>query len=178
MLCIQCGTQNPDSTRFCTRCGANLGNLLQLMNAEDEENDSAFQGLIGPRHVSLILIISALVSIVGLVGIFILIGVLASEPTRINEHDLAPMLFFTGIGGLASICIIVKLLLGMIPKGKPASKKLSEKKKSKAQPAVKIGVLPPQSVESFTSVVEHTTARLPEYGPPANPEGEPRRHTK
>src|SRR5215472_2787995 len=96
MLCIQCGTQNSDATRYCTRCGSNLETLALLLNRDSFEDDSKPVPILGPKHAGLILVSVALISIIGLLTVFIGIGVLATAPSRISDHDLAPMLFFLG----------------------------------------------------------------------------------
>src|SRR5207244_8729774 len=124
------------------------------------------------------LLIAGFFAIIGLLTVFITIGVLATQPTKISDHDLAPMLFFLGAAGLASIVLVVGLLLRMISGPKNADGKSRKKKESKVLTAPKIAALPPQSVESFGSVIEQTTSRLPEYNPPQLVEKEVRRHTK
>ncbi|HZS48294.1 MAG TPA: zinc ribbon domain-containing protein [Blastocatellia bacterium] len=178
MLCIQCGTQNGDTTRFCTRCGLNLENLLELINREPL--DDGPPSIIGPKHAGLILVSVAFITIIGLLTVFITIGVLATQPSRISDHDLAPMLVFLGIGGLAGICLIVKMLLSMVSSAKSAGNRIKDKKKTQNRvlPITKNAALPPQSVESFGSVIEHTTRNLPDYDPPQVVREEPRHHTK
>lgn len=34
MFCPKCGTENPDNTRFCRVCGANLSNVLAAVDGE------------------------------------------------------------------------------------------------------------------------------------------------
>src|SRR5215469_10071343 len=132
MLCIQCGTQNSDATRYCTRCGSNLETLALLLNRDASEDDDYKPApILGPKHAGLILVSVALITIIGLLTVFITIGVLATQPSRINDHDLAPMLFFLGAVGLAAVCLIVGMLLRMVSSARMPQTKAQETKKSK-----------------------------------------------
>jgi hypothetical protein len=127
----------------------------------------------------LILVSVALISIIGLLTVFIAIGVLATAPSRISDHDLAPMLFFLGAAGLAAVCLIVAMLLRMVrPLTTPLTAEEARKQRNKYLRIREKPELPPQSVESVASVIEHTTHRLPDYDPPKVAQKEPQRHTK
>ena len=180
MHCIQCGTQNSDSTRFCTRCGYNLENLSQMLTrqgVDDSENDSGWS----PGHISLLLCIAGVISVVGLVAVFVTIGALATNITKIPDHELPGVLIALAFGGLGGIALIDFLIFRTISAAKASRKKTREKKNiatGRIQPPLKKPELSPQSVESFTSVVEHTTHRLPDYEAPQPVAREPKHHTK
>jgi len=153
--------------------------LALLLSRDSFEDDPKPVPILGPKHAGLILVSVALISIIGLLTVFIGIGVLATQPSRISDHDLAPMLFFLGAAGLATICIIVGMLLRMLrPLRSQVTVEEAKKQKNKYLRAPQKAELPPQSVESVASVIEHTTHRLPDYDPPKVAQKEPQRHTK
>jgi hypothetical protein len=60
MFCPKCGTQNPDNSLFCRSCGANLSNVLAVVNGElspqaglDSENSLAHLQSSGIRNTIL-----------------------------------------------------------------------------------------------------------------------------
>jgi hypothetical protein len=91
------------------------------------------------------------------------------------------VLIALAFGGLGGIALIDFLIFRTISSAKASRKKTREKKgmtTGRIPVPVKKAELPPQSVESFTSVVEHTTHRLPDYEAPQPVPREPKHHTK
>ena len=164
MHCVNCGTQNLDTTRYCKSCGANLEVLRQALT---QNLSSGPVSLIGPKHVGAILALSA---IVGVGGLGIVFGAIIALSVSIGPSlgkELFPLLFLLGAVGVAGVCIIVTSLLRMLRGGAPAKQ---------VGPAVPVAqaVLEPHAQsqalpgyrEPVSSVVEHTTARLGNYAPP------------
>jgi hypothetical protein len=163
MHCIQCGTQNNETTRYCNRCGANLEALRQAIASPIAPEPPA---AIGPRHTSLILILSAIVAIAGFGMVFGMLATMATAPTRVPEGDIIGLMIFMTLAGIAGTCFVVWLLMRLLtrPTAGPAA---AEPAKPAALRGAQSPALPPARVEPITpSVVEHTTARLAEYAPP------------
>jgi hypothetical protein len=123
---------------------------------------------------------AGIISIVGLLAIFITIGVLATNVTKIPDHDLSGVLVALAFGGLGGIALIDFLIFRTISAAKTSRKKTRDNKTAtpgRVQIPMKKAELPPPSVESFTSVVEHTTHRLPDYEGPQPVHKEPIHHT-
>lgn len=163
MHCVNCGTQNLETTRYCKSCGANLEVLRQALT---QNLSSGPVSLIGPRHVWLILVMSAILGISGLGIVFGSVVALARVIGPTLGGALLPLLFLvTGIG-VGGICIIVTSLLRML--------KTSARQPQQFQSApVAQAVLEPRPQSHAlpghrepVSVVEHTTARLANYAPP------------
>jgi hypothetical protein len=168
MHCVNCGTQNLETTRYCKSCGANLEVLRQALT---QNLSSGPLSLIGPKHVGAILALSTLI---GLGGLGIVFGSLVALSIAIGPTlggALLPLLFLLGAIGVGGVCIIVTALLRSLRTGAPAKP---------AGPPVPVvqAVLEPapqsQALPSFRepvgSVVEHTTARLANYTPPEREE--------
>jgi hypothetical protein len=177
MHCIQCGTQNSDSTRFCTRCGYNLENLTQMLMGQSGDDGSDHDSSWSSGHISLLLCMAGVITVVGLLAVFITIGALATNITKIPDHDLPGLLVALAFGGLGGISLIDFLIFRTISSAK-ASLRKNKKTPNRIQIPLKKAELPSPSIESFTSVVEHTTHRLPEYEAPQPVHREPKHHTK
>src|SRR5689334_8498693 len=181
MHCIQCGTQNSDSMRFCTRCGYNLDNLTQMLMRQGSDEGSDQDSSWSSGHISLLLCMAGVVTVVGLLAVFITIGALATNATKIPDHDLPGLLVALAFGGLGGIALIDFLIFRTISSARASRKKNKEKKATtpaRVQMPQKKAELPSPSIESFTSVVEHTTHRLPDYEAPQPIHKEPKHHTK
>jgi hypothetical protein len=164
MHCVNCGTQNLETTRYCKSCGANLELLRQALT---QNLSSGPLSLIGPKHVGAIL---ALSTIIGLGGLGIVFGCIVGLAKTIGAslgNDLLPLLLMLGMVGVAGICIIVVSLLRTLRVPQP---------KSQATPPIPVvqAVLEPPTQshllssyrEPVSSVVENTTSRLGNYAPP------------
>src|SRR4051794_24581019 len=128
MHCIQCGTQNSDSTRFCTRCGYNLENLTQMLTGrigdDRYDNDSSWSS----GHISLLLCMAGVITVVGLLAVFITMGALATNVTKIPDHDMPGVLIALAFGGLGGIALIDFLIFRTISSAKTSRKKTKEQK--------------------------------------------------
>src|SRR5882724_4460565 len=100
MHCIQCGIQNSDSTRYCTRCGYNLENLTQMLTGQTGDDGSDHDSSWSSGHISLLLCMAGVISVVGLLAVFITIGALATNITKIPDHDMPGVLIALAFGGL------------------------------------------------------------------------------
>jgi hypothetical protein len=166
MHCVNCGTENLATTRYCKSCGANLEVLRQALT----QNVSAgTTSLVGPKHVGAILGLAALV---GLGGLGIVFGCLVALSISIGSafgEDILPLLLILAAIGVAGVCVIVVSLLRMLRGGAPAKPARQEPPVPVAH-AVLEGAPQSRVLPSFrepaSSVVEHTTARLGEYAAP------------
>ena len=173
MHCIDCGTQNLDTTRYCQRCGANLEVLRQALTSNLQSGPLS---LIGPKHVGLILTMASLVALGGTTVVFLALTILANILGSSLGGGIFPLLFLLGVVGIGGVVIVVSSLLKMLRQGQAA-------KQQAAMPVVQQMVLdtparsavlpPPAYRQGIPSVVEHTTANLPNYAPP--PPEDPRR---
>lgn len=164
MHCVDCGTQNLDSTRYCKSCGANLEVVRQALT---QNHSSAPVSLVGPKHVGLILILATFAGIFGMGIVFGFIVTLAKTIGAALGNGLLPLLMILGLFGVTGVCLIVLSLLRMLRV--PAAPKHT----GPLSPVVNAALdAPPQGHalpsyrEGVPSVVEHTTARLANYAPP------------
>lgn len=162
MHCVNCGTQNLETTRYCKSCGANLEVLRQALS---QNVSSGPLTLIGPRHVGAILALSA---VLGLGGLGIVFGCLVALSISIGPtlgNGLFPLLLMLGAVGVTGVCFIVGSLLRML-KAQPSS--------TASGPTIVQSVIEgrpssrvlPEFHEPMSSIVESTTSRLPNYAPP------------
>jgi zinc ribbon protein len=163
MHCVNCGTQNLETTRYCKSCGANLEVLRQALT---QNLSSGPLSLVGPKHVGAILFLS---TVIGLGGLGIVFGCLVALANSIGASlgkDLLPLLLMLGMAGVAGICIIVVSLLRTLRGAASARRAAPPIPVAQAvlEPAVQNPALP--SYREPVSVVEHTTARLGNYAPP------------
>ena len=49
MFCPKCGTQNPETGRFCRSCGADLGNVAAALSGKPDKKSRGF-GMLEPSH--------------------------------------------------------------------------------------------------------------------------------
>ncbi|HQR40534.1 MAG TPA: zinc ribbon domain-containing protein [Blastocatellia bacterium] len=173
MHCIDCGTQNLETTRYCSRCGANLEVLRQALTSNLSSGPLT---MIGPKHVGLILVMSGLVGLGGVTVVFLGLTILANILGTSLGGGILPLLLFLGIVGIGGVVLVVMSLLKMLRAGQSA--------KNATPPVIqqmmldapgRSAVLPPANSyrQGIPSVVEHTTANLPNYAPP--PPEDPRR---
>ena len=163
MHCVNCGTQNLETTRYCKSCGANLEVLRQALT---QNLTGAAVSMIGPKHVGLILTLSSLIGIGGLAIVFAGLVALSIAVGPSLGGGRIPLLLLLGVAGVAGVCFIVSSLMRML-KTAPAP-----------APRYPIPAVPPllespaisQPLPPFRdpigSVVEHTTARLGQYSAP------------
>ena len=163
MHCVDCGTQNLDSTRYCKSCGANLEVVRQALT---QNLSSGPVSLIGPKHVGLILLLS---TFGGIFGLGIVFGFLVSLSKSIGAslgNGLLPLLMILGLFGVTGVCIIVLSLLRMLRVPVPKQTGPLAPVVAAALDAPPQGRELPSYREGVPSVVEHTTARLANYAPP------------
>jgi hypothetical protein len=167
MYCITCGTQNPEHTRYCNRCGVNLETLR---NAATGQLTLPPASALNSRHVTSILVVSTLL---GLGGLLLLLGCLiaVASADSADRHQIAPAAVMIGMLAIGAMGFIIWRLLKMIPTAAAVP--------APEPPALHRHVPPiptPQSLPSavrpdvIPSVVEHTTHNLPHYSPPREPE--------
>jgi hypothetical protein len=161
MHCVDCGTQNLDTTRYCKSCGANL-EMLRL--ALTQNLTGATASMIGPKHVGLILTLSTLVGVGGLAIVFAGLVALSIAVGPSLGGGRIPLLLLLGIAGVAGVCFIVASLMHMLrtTPAPAASHPIPV-------PTPMLESPPSQKLPPFrqpVSVVEHTTARLGQYSSP------------
>jgi len=162
MHCVNCGTQNLETTRYCKSCGANLEVLRQALT---QKASTGALSLIGPRHVGAILALSALL---GLGGLGIVFGCLVALSISIGPslgNGLLPLLLFLGAVGVTGVCFIVGSLLRMLKTPSPSNASGPPIVQALIEGNASSRALPDYH-EPVSSVVEHTTSRLPSYAPP------------
>lgn len=173
MLCIQCGIQNANNVSYCTTCGANLDAVrTALAQIETAASKPLVQSAINERHTSLILVCATFVGIVGFMGLIAAILTLARSTSRIPDSDIAPLLMAIAFFGLAGLFLIIRSMLRLIPTVPVTMPKPAPPQQRRVMAPQEPEVLPAASrpAEPYTSVVEHTTSRLPEYARPREPE--------
>lgn len=167
MYCIECGMQNPDHTRYCSRCGVNLETLRR---AATGHLLPPVTSPLNSRHVGLILTLSALLGFGSLLILFACIVAVASA-SMVERNQLAPVAVVLGALATGGSVFVISRLLKMISQAGPA--RVDEPAVApRAIPAPPVSEPLPQSVrpERVPSVVEHTTHNLPQYVPPRDPE--------
>lgn len=172
MYCIDCGTQNLDTTRYCKSCGADLETVRYALT---QPLASGGTSLIGPRHVWFILVMSGLTGLGGLGIVFGVLMVLAGIVGPTLGGGIFPLLFLLGAIGTAGVCFIVFMMLRML---RTSSNGAPRPAPSGPLPPRMQAPEPPRQLnstrfrEGMPSVVEHTTSRLGEYAPPPRDERE------
>src|ERR1041385_8385271 len=114
MFCLNCGTENAQTIRFCSRCGTNLDDVRQALLAPRPSQPLA---PLGSDHIKLILRAVAAISILTPAVIFAAIitifGIANAGSSRYSPGDIVPLVLFLALGGLAAVTIIVVRLLRM-----------------------------------------------------------------
>jgi hypothetical protein len=164
MHCVNCGTQNLETTRYCKSCGANLEVLRQALT---QTLPSGPLTMIGPKHVGLILMLSTLI---GIAGFGIVFGCLVALSISIGPTlggGLFPLLLLLGASGVFGVCFVVSSMMKMLKHAPGSARSMPQTPvvpaALDAPPASQ--VLPPYR-QPVGSVVEHTTARLGQYAQP------------
>src|SRR5207244_9220608 len=109
MFCNQCGNQNADNTRCCNRCGFNIEPVRQSFAVPPPQSLVS----VGQKHSGLILVLSALMTIIGLATIFGLMVPLAIA-SPIGQGHNAPLLIILAISGITCLGFIVSRFLRML----------------------------------------------------------------
>jgi hypothetical protein len=169
MYCIDCGTQNPDHTRYCNRCGVNLETVRRAATGHLTAPPPASP--LTAKHVNMILLMS---TFLGLGSLLILLGCLiaVASASPSERDDISPVAVFIGTLGILGIGFIIWRLLKMIPTAAlsvPAEEPRPLPQRQFAAPPVR-QELPSARPDGAPSVVEHTTHHLSQYAPPGDPE--------
>ncbi len=164
MYCIDCGTQNLDTTRYCSRCGANLEILRTALTQPLTQESTS---LIGPRHVGGILTVTAIIGVVGFAAIFGAIIALSDILSPRIGGGIVPVILFAGGFGVFGLVMIIRMLLGLLNGAKSGVPGAIVAPRLPAPPQ-QAALPPPAFRQPVPSVVEHTTARLANYAPPAD----------
>ncbi|MBK6425379.1 MAG: zinc ribbon domain-containing protein [Blastocatellia bacterium] len=162
MYCIDCGTQNLETTRYCSRCGSNLEVLRSALTQPLTQESTS---LIGPRHVGAILAVTAIIGVVGFAAIFGAIIALSDILGPRIGGGIVPVILFAGGIGVFGLVMIIRMLLGLLNGAKGAASAHAAPARLAAPPQ-HAALPPPAFRQPVGSVVEHTTARLANYAPP------------
>lgn len=164
MHCIDCGTQNLDTTRYCSRCGANLEVLRTALTQPLGQDTSS---LIGPRHVGGVLSVVAIIGVVGFVTIFGAVLALSDILAPQIGGAIVPVIFFAAGFGVFGLVMIIRMLLGLLSgrKGSPLAPSAMTSA-AVSSPAQQAALPAPSYRHPVGSVVEHTTSRLGDYASP------------
>lgn len=170
MYCITCGTNNTETTRFCTRCGANLETLRQSMSGPLSQPPQQFQ--LTPGQLLGVLIISGIVALGALGLVFGVFGPLIMRNP--NAAD-SPIPVILAMGAFATLGFYFRMVYKLVAGGHIRQSHQDQQPPQQTEPrraGYQTGpqqALPPgvQAVPiAPPSVVEHTTAHLPKYAPP------------
>jgi hypothetical protein len=175
MICLQCGVQNEDTTSYCRQCGTNLQTvrsaLLGLPPAPAQ-----MQPLVNPKYAPVVLILSALfgfLSFGALFGAIIAIIAIGSDPgSRLGTDAVAFLSALVAITGTVGIVFFLRTLMKMVTAMSVAASQQTVRDTGcrTLGSAPDVAALPPPRQPA--SVVEHTTAHLPNYVRPSRNTGE------
>jgi hypothetical protein len=176
MICIQCGAQNEDSISYCRQCGTNLQAVRSALLGVPPSASQQLQPLINPKLGPIMLILSTVfgfLSFGALFGAVIAIIAIGSEPSsRLGPDAIVFLASLVAVTGAVGIVMLIRTLLKSVTTMSTATA---------VHPVANAGsrALPnPQPVQSLppprqpASVVEHTTAHLPNYVRPNRDTGE------
>ena len=102
----------------------------------------------------------------------------ASSDRPLREYVLAGtadpgsiigLLIVLGLGAVAGLCLMVMLLMRLVTGGGHRQAPAPQPPRAIEAPRVSVGAAlptPPERQSGYSSVVEHTTAHLPDYAPP------------
>ena len=166
MHCVNCGTQNLETTRYCKSCGANLEVLRQALT---QNVTGGPHSLVGPSHVGAILVMTAFMGLGGLAIVFGCLVALAKTIGPTLGNGLLPLLLMLGAVGVGGVVLIVTTLLRMlnVPAPKPGTGASGPIAPAAFEPVAERGL--PEFREPVSSVVENTTSRLGKYEEPRRP---------
>jgi len=176
MICFKCGAQNTDTMSYCTRCGTNLQAVRSALLSQPPPMVPQISG--PPRYVPLVLILTTLFGFLGfstLFGLIVAIIAIGSEPgSRLDPPAVVALSLILGVSGMVGLVMIIRSMLKMISSGALSG----SVQQAQAQPVQQAQMsAPPQGAalpppREPLSVVEHTTAHLPQYAPPQHREHE------
>jgi hypothetical protein len=178
MICFKCGAQNADTISYCTRCGTNLEAVRSaLLSPPPQMQVPQVAG--PPRYVPLVLILTTLFGFLGfstLFGLIVAIIAIGSESnSRLDPPAIVALSLILGVSGMIGLVMIIRTMLRMISSGalsgvaQPQAQPQQVRQAQMSAPPQGAALPPPREP---LSVVEHTTANLPQYAPPSHREHE------
>jgi len=176
MICIQCGAQNEDSISYCRQCGTNLQAVRSALLGPPPPSQQ-LQPLLNPKHGPLVLILSAVfgfLSFAALFGVLFAIIAMSTVPeSRLGPDAIVFLASLVAITGTVGIVMLIRTLIKTVSTmSVPVVSQPVADAGSRALPNAQPGLaLPPPRQPS--SIVEHTTAHLPNYVRPNRDTGEP-----
>jgi hypothetical protein len=178
MICLKCGVQNEETTSYCRQCGTNLqavrSALLGPPPAPPQQQH--MQPMLHSKHGPLLLIACGFFGFLSFGALFAaiitIIALGADAGSRLAPNSIIPMVILLSITGTLGIVGVVRMLLKTItamsvPVGPPSHADAGGRALAAAPQQ---GALPPPRQPA--SVVEHTTAHLPNYVPAVRNTGE------
>ena len=177
MICFKCGAQNADTMSYCTRCGTNLQAVRSALLSPPQPMVPQVSG--PPKYVPLVLILTTLFGFLGfstLFGLIVAIIAIGSEPgSRLDPPAIVALSLILGVSGIVGLVMIIRSMLKMISSGALSGAAQVQAQAQPVQPAQVAA--PPQGAalpppREPLSVIEHTTAHLPQYAPPQHREHE------
>jgi hypothetical protein len=170
MICIQCGAHNEDVISYCRQCGTNLQAVRSALLGVPPPSSQPLPALY-PKAAPLITIMSGFfgfLSFSALLGIVIAIIAIASDPSsRIDTGGAMALAALVAVTGTIGIVFIVRMFLRMATSlsAMPAPPQTASTGSRTLDAAPHAAALPPP--RQPMSVVEHTTANLPNYVRPS-----------
>ncbi len=109
MFCPDCGANNPQGQKFCTRCGTNILAIDRAREIVGEMTSGDGAPYISPGGV---LLIVALISVIGIIAT-------TAGIVKLMEIDAGrgPIPVIFAISGFTSIVLISRYLLGLLQPG-------------------------------------------------------------
>jgi hypothetical protein len=172
MICIQCGAHNEDTISYCRQCGTNLLAIRSALLGSPPAPSQAMLPAVNPKLAPFVMILTALFGFLGfsvLFGAIIAVIALGADPSSHLAGGatvfLAALLAVTGTIG---IVVVIRSLLKMVTAmatGASQQPPVNTGSRSLASGPEVVSLPPPRQP---MSVVEHTTANLPNYANPRN----------
>lgn len=174
MICIQCGAQNEDSISYCRQCGTNLQAVRSALLGVPPAQ-TALAPAVSSKLAPLVLVLSTLfgfLSFGALFGVIVAIVAIGADPgSRLDPGSTMFLAAVVAITGTIGLVAVLRMLLRMITATTAAPAASAPHAQSHALPqAPHAAALPPP--RQPLSVVEHTTANLPNYVRPGRNTGE------
>jgi hypothetical protein len=172
MICIQCGAQNDDALSYCRQCGTNLQAVRSALLAPPPAPSVP---AVSAKYAPLMAIFSALfgfLSFGALFGTIIAIIAIGADPSaRLDVPAVVILSVIVAVTGTVGIVSVIRMLLKMVTASAAAVQQSTADAPSRPLPgAQQNAALPPP--RQPVSVVEHTTAHLPNYVSPRRDTGE------
>jgi hypothetical protein len=150
MYCIQCGTLNSETVRYCTRCGSNLADVL---------GEGETQPVLSNRAAGLVLVFAPAVALLVMLAVFIIGGLILSDNAgKADFEKIAVFVTMLGLGTLSAICFVLWHLMQFLNRNRAGVSRQKQRYLAPAEPRESL-----TPAREPVSVVEHTTSRLPEH---------------